>query len=441
MFRKFLILFLFTTLLSAQSRNVIYLSWNDVVGKSLKDNLSLKSKQLEFKSQNLEVWKSWSLFSPTIKYQAAGVYNVELPTIVFMGQKFTMGTKYTFQHSIDATLPIFTGGSRYFNLSTQKYIKKSLAEELIGKEAETVLMSLQAYYGIILADELCATAKEAVEVAESNLKQVQSFYNEGTATELDLQRARAQYYSTLPQFESAESNRLLSYQNLKFLLDIPAADSIVVSDSLIAKDFLAGLKEVSLDEYKVLSVRNRSELKALGYQLEASNEAEKLVISSALPSIALTANLQFQAFSDNNDVQWKDYTRAKAITLGMQWSLFEGGKRYLDYQQAKIRTDQVSILKKQLENQISLEAEQNYYKFYESSKNLRSLEEAMKQSKESLRLSNLLYGEGMSAQLDVLNTQLLYNSSRVQYLQGIYNYNLVQLQLLKSIGKLNTIWN
>jgi outer membrane protein TolC len=101
----------------------------------------------------------------------------------------------------------------------------------------------------------------------------------------------------------------------------------------------------------------------------------------------------------------------------------------------------MNLLKKQTETQVSLEVEQNYYKLNESVKNLRSLEEAMIQSKESLRLSNLLYGEGMSTQLDVLNAQLIYNNSRVQYLQGIYNYNVNQLRLLKSIGKLNTIWN
>jgi outer membrane protein TolC len=101
----------------------------------------------------------------------------------------------------------------------------------------------------------------------------------------------------------------------------------------------------------------------------------------------------------------------------------------------------MSLLLRQTETQVLFEVEQNYYGLNESDKSLRSLEEAMKQSKESLRLSNLLYSEGMSTQLDVLNAQLLYNNSRVQYLQGIYNYNVTQLQLLKSIGKLNTIWN
>jgi outer membrane protein TolC len=441
MFRYLVLLILFSSASFAQQKVIIYLTWNDVVGISLSDNLSIKSKQLEYEAQDLEVWRSYSNFLPSITYQGVGVYNVELPTIVFMGQKFTMGTKYTFQHSIDATLPLFTGGSRFFNISAQKYLSKSLSEELKGKEEDVVLQSLQAYYSIMLANDLSKSARDAVQVAESNLQQVQSFYSEGTATELDLQRARAQYYSAIPQLESAESNRLLSYQNLKMLLDIPLEDSVVVIDSLSTKDFLDELKGIELAEYKNISAENRSELKSVAHRLEASSIGERIVFSSFLPIIALSANLQYQAFSDQDNIGWDDYSRSKALTLSVSWPLFEGGRRIIDYQLAQIRTEQMNLLKRQTEIQISLEVEQNYYRLNESVKNLRSLEEAMIQSKESLRLSNLLYGEGMSTQLDVLNAQLIYNNSRVQYLQGIYSYNVNQLRLLKSIGKLNTIWN
>src|SRR5690606_9648013 len=143
-------------------------------------------------------------------------------------------------------------------------------------EEDVVLQALQAYYGIILAEELSETAREAVEVAETNLKQVEAFYNEGTATQLDLQRARAQYYSTLPQFESAESNRLLSYQNLVLFIDFELEDSIVAVDTLSSIDFLMQLKDVSLADYKNISFANRRELKAVNYQFKVTDESESI---------------------------------------------------------------------------------------------------------------------------------------------------------------------
>lgn len=441
MFRYLFLLILFPGTVFSQQRNIIYLTWNKVIAVSLDRNLSLKSKMLEYDAQNLEVWRSWSNFLPSLTYQGLAVKNLELPSIVFMGQRFTMGTNYTFQHSIDLTFPLFTGGSRLFSLKAQNYLKKSLSEELKGKEQETVLQALQAYYGIILSNQLLRTAYDAVQVADSNLRQVTVFYNHGTATELDLQRARAQYYSALPQLENARSNRILSYEFLKMALNVPLGDSLVVSDSLSVRDFLDKFKGTDLPGYKNIALENRPELKAITHRKDAAGEGEKISLAQFSPVVTFSANLMYQAFSDNNRLMWKDYIRSKSIALSVYWPIFEGGRRLIDYQQAKLMTNQAELLRQQSELQFSVEVEQNYYKFSEAVKNLQSLEEALKQSTESLRLSNLLYSEGMSTQLDVLNAQFLYNSSRVQYLKGIYDYNVNQLMLLKSIGKLNTIWD
>jgi len=112
----------------------------------------------------------------------------------------------------------------------------------------------------------------------------------------------------------------------------------------------------------------------------------------------------------------------------------------LDYQIAKIKNAQMDLLVKQAGFGADLDVEQNYYSFAEASKSLQSLKDALDQYKESLMISNLLYVQGMSNQLEVLNAQLLYTKSKSDYLQGIYSYNVSQLALLKSVGLLDKIW-
>jgi outer membrane protein TolC len=357
-----------------------------------------------------------------------------------MGQRFVVGTNYSFQHSLNLNLPLFTGGARWFNYNIQKNLKKSLAEELKGKEEETVLDALKAYYGVILAQSMYESANEAVSVAKSNLEQVEKFYNAGTATELDLQRAKAQYYSTLPQMESASSNKHFSTQRLKLILNIPLEDSLAVKDSLSTKYFLKDFEQTSLDDFIAYSKEYRTDLKSFEYKFEATEEGEKIALSQFAPTVVMSASVQHQAQLDNSKVTWSDYIRAKSLMISVNMPLFQGGSRILDWQIAKIRTEQMKIAMQQMNDASTLDVEQNYYGFNEAQKNLKSLQEAFNQSKESLRLSNLLYSEGMSTQLDVLNAQLLYNSSQTQYLQGVYSYNVAQLALLKSIGLLNKIW-
>jgi outer membrane protein len=426
---------------SAQNdKNVIYLSWKNVVDISLKDNLALKSKSLDYDIQNLETWKTLTYFLPTLSYQGLMQKNLELPVFVFMGEKFAVGTPYTFQHTLSLSLPIFTGGSRLYNYDIQKNIKKSLVEELQGKEEETVLNCMQAYYTIILSKELNKTAEEAVNVAKQNLEQVKKFYDAGTATELDFQRAKAQYSSTLPSLESALSGKKLAVQRLKSLLDIPLTDSLVIVDELDKTEFLNDYSQMSLKDFKQLSKENREDLKALQYQQEATEYGEKISLGQFTPTISVVASVDHSAPLENAKVKWSDYIRSKSITLSLNWPLFEGGRRVLDYQIAKIKSEQMGIMVKQAESGAELDVEQNYYNYLEASKSLQSFKDALDQYKESLRISNLLYSQGMTNQLDVLNAQLLYTKSKGDYLQAVYSYNVSQLSLLKSVGLLDKIW-
>jgi len=429
-----------TTSKAQPEKRIIHLSWKQVVDISLKDNLSLKSKQLDYESQNLETLKSLTLFLPSLNYQGVAQHNLELPVFVFMGQRFVVGTPYTFQHSLNLALPIITGGSRWINYSIQRKIRKSLAEELQGKEEETVLNAMQAYYGIILSNELSKTAEDAVNVAKQNLQQVQRFYEVGTATELDYQRAKAQYSSTLPMLESALAASRLSVQRMKTILDIPLTDSLVVVDNLDKKDFLSEFAALSLEHLKTLSNENRNDMKALQYQRDVAQSGVHLAVGQFTPTVTLIGAVDHMAPLENSRVTWSDYIRSKSLTLSVSWPLFQGGKRLLDYQQAKIKSDQMDLMVKQARAGIELDVEQSYYSYIESLKSLQGLKDALDQFNESLRISNLLYSQGMSSQLDVLNAQLLYTKSKGDYLQGVYRYNVSQLALMKSVGILDQLW-
>ncbi|MDZ7766968.1 MAG: TolC family protein [Melioribacteraceae bacterium] len=293
----------------------------------------------------------------------------------------------------------------------------------------------------MLAQSFFETSAEAVKVAEKNLEQVRKQYDAGSATELDLQRAKAQYYGTLPGFESAKSSLRLAKQRLKSFLNISLEDSLVVVDSLSKMDLLRDERNLELSELKKYGKTNKHELLALRHQLDATEEGENLALSSFAPTIAASFSVDHQAQLEDSKVMWSDYIRSKSIALSINWPIFEGGSKIIEWQKAKIRTDQMSLVLKQFEDQTELSIEQSFYKYKEAEKNMNSLKEALMQAEESLRISNLLYEQGMSTQLDVLNAQLLYINSKTNYQQGVYDYNVSQLSLLHAIGKLNTIWN
>jgi len=197
---------------------------------------------------------------------------------------------------------------------------------------------------------------------------------------------------------------------------------------------------LSLNEFKNLSEENRNDLKSVVFRQEAVKSGEKIALGKFSPTISLSASVDQAAPVETYKVRWDDYIRSKSVTLSVSWPLFEGGRKLLDYQLAKIQTEQMNIIAEQTKYAVGLDVEQSYYNYTEAVKSLQSLKDAADQYGESLRISNLLYAQGMSSQLDVLNAQLLYTKSKSDYLRGIYYYNVGQLALLKSIGLLDKVW-
>ncbi len=424
----------------AAAGNIITLTWDQVVDIGLKRNLDLKIMRQDYNNQKLNEWKAVSEFLPTLNYSFQAVNNVELPLLVFMGRSFRVGTKYNFTHMFQAQWPLFLGGLRLANFSMQKNSKKSLQSLLKGKESDITLKSIEAYFTLILSNDLVQVNQKAVDAARANLEQVRKFYNNGTASQLDLLRAETRFSQSLPRLTSAKNNRKMAVENLKFLLNFDVKDSVVVLDSLHQMDFLKDFAALSLDQLQKIALSNRPDLKSMTFRQKAVHAQTYMAGSHFLPQIVVSANVQHQAFLDNSHVRWDDYTRAKSASIALQFPLFEGGKSLIELQQARIQEKKIALQRQQLRRAVLLDVKNCLNAYKEARQNLQSLKQAFRQAKETLRLANLSYREGLSTQVDVLNAQSAFTASEMQYRQGIYDVNISQLKLLKAIGKLNSIW-
>lgn len=434
-----LILMLTAYQTTAAQPRIVQLQWDDVVQTSLNENLGLKYTALDYKSQKLSKWQAVSDFLPTLSYQGVATKNLELSTMTIMGQKIQIGTQYNYQHSLELSYPVFTGFSRVASLNMQNNLQKSLKAELDGKEGETVINALEAYFQIMLSDRLIRVNQEALDAASANLDQVKQFFHVGVASELDLKRAEAQYSSTLPSLESAKNQFKMAQNQLKYILNLSLNDSLVVLDSLESRQLLSTFSNASLDELKAVALENRWELKQSDFQLNVAKSQRTLALSQAMPTVAFSANVSHVAMTDQSEAEQGDYSRSKAMSLVVQWPLFQGGKTALETQKAQIAIKQMEYVRQQTQNQVLMDVEQCYYAVNVALKNLSSLKASLDQAREAFRLSNLTYKEGISTQVEVLDAQLAYTQSNINFQQGLYDYNISQMNLLKSIGQIETI--
>jgi outer membrane protein len=425
----------------AAAQNVITLSWNDVVEISQNQNLEIKIQQNSYYAQRLSEWQAISDFLPTVNYQFQATNNFELPVFVFMGQRIQVGSKFNFQHSFVVQYPIFVGGLRWANWQIQKKLRKSMAQELKGKEDEVVFKALEVYFTLMLANTLIDVNQRAYEAAKANFEQVEKFYTVGAASKLDYLRAKSSYSSSLPPLTSAKNAQKLAEENLKYILNVTSDDSLVILDTLTRIDFLKDYNTMTLPDLQEMSLQERPDLKSIELQREVTAHQKTISLSNFLPALLFTAGLQHQAQLNTSHVSPKDYIRSKYAALTLQIPLFQGAQRIFDYQRTRVNDRKAELQLELFRNSLLLDVENNYNLTKEANANLSTLKQAQDEAKEALRLANLNYREGIITQVDVLAAHLALTNSEVRYQQGLYNYNISQLSLLKSIGKLTTIWS
>jgi outer membrane protein len=437
----YILLLLLAFAIKLPGQQIISLTWNDVVGIGLKENLEIKIQSYTYEYQSKNEWKALGDFLPTIDYQFQAINNIELPEFVIPNfGRVRFGTTYNYSHLLQAQWPLFTGLARIANWQIQKKLTKSLKQELHNKEDEIVLRSLEAYFSLLLANNVFLVNERSYQASKANYEQVEKFYNMGAASKLDFLRASSNLSSRLAPLISAKNGRNLAEKNLKFILNINQKDSLVVLDSLEEIDFVAEYDDMTLDQLYNLAETNRPDLKSVNLQNEIASDQKLLSASSFLPKLILAANIQHQAQVEQAEFVPNDFIRSKAVALSLQIPLFHGTKRIFDYQQSIINKRKSELLVDLSQKAAILEVDASVLKIMETRENLATLRSAMNEAREVQRLAELNYQEGIITQVDVLAAQLSLTSSELSYHRGIYEYNVSQLYLLKSIGKMNSVW-
>lgn len=437
----FVLIFLFLGIISVKGQQVVSLTWSDVVGISRNENLEIKIRYQDYLYQDKNKWKALGDFLPTVDYQFQAVNNIELPEFVIPNfGRVRFGTDYNFTHVFQARLPLFTGGARWANWQIQDNLAKSMEAQLRDKEDQVVLKALEAYFGMILADNVLRVNQRAYEAAKANFDQVEKFFNLGGASKLDYLRAKSSLSSSIPPLASAKNAQRLAAENLKFIMNIPAADSVIVLDSLRQMNFINDLEKSPLTDLYNMALENRPDLEQMNLQGEIASDQKLLAVSRFLPTIAVAANVQHQAQVMDAAFVPNDFVRSKAAVLSVQVPLFQGAKRVFDYQQASISQQRAEISADLLQRAALLEIESSVLKIAETKNNLSTLRSAMDEAREAERLANLNYNEGVITQVDVLGAILALTNSELRYLRGIYEFNISQLYLLKAVGKMNSVW-
>ena len=405
-------------LLSLYTLSLFALDINEAIQRAMKNNPSLKEKELLFQASKENTNVAWSAYKPTL--------DLTYTYSRFSEQNFVVADSAS---AANASLRynLFNGFADKYTLKTSEENEKAAKYTHEASKADLRLQVYLAYINYLRSKQQILIAQDTIVLLEQQLQDAQNFYEQGLFAKNDYLQVDVALASSKQALLSSKRNVKVAFYNLKRLLGSELLRSEKIEDiSREQKNFLfASLKE------KMLA--NRSELKVLHSQKAALNYAYKTAGSNYYPKIDAEAKYQVAGEDPypNGGATFQTHDQSIA-TLNLSWNVYQGGS-----DEAKIASllHQKNASNERL-NSLYLELDfqlENATQSYDLAKSQIELAtKALEQAKENFRITKNQFDA------NIANTSLMLDAQRF-LAQTQVNYNTAYFSLYDAMGEIERV--
>ncbi len=299
-------------------------------------------------------------------------------------------------------------------------------------EQELLLRVAGAYFDILLAQDVVATAQAQKHAYSEQLAQARKSFEVGAATITDTHEAQA-------RFDIAASQEIAALNDLE--VKRRALEKIIMRESpalaALADNVKLPLPEpASMDAWVKQAEEGSLLVAASQTGLEVARREVELQRGGFLPSVDLQAK-----YSDNRDTSTSVgatnlTTKSGLIGVLMQWNFYQGGATDSKVREAVANQDKARYDLEDARRQARLDARQGYLGVVSGDAQAQALKQALVSSEAQLKSTKLGLEVGVRTRVDVLNAeQQLYGTKR-DLAAAKYKTLLASLQLKAAAGSL-----
>jgi outer membrane protein len=330
----------------------------------------------------------------------------------------------TFQFS----QPLYAGGRVRTALDVARYVRRAAALEIDEAEADIALQVRRAYFQVAISEDLVIIVREAYDLADAQLRQVELFRQQGTASDFDVLRARVERDNLEPPIIEARNARRLAELELKRLINVPPGQPIQVATRL--DPVLADVDERVLRE----ALDRRAALQALDQVIAAREGAVRIARSARLPSVDASGTFSFQAFPNTPSPVPADWRRDWAVSVNVSLPILDGRRAAGETQQAEAELWQARLQRAQLREGIELEFEAALGEFEAARAQIAARRATVGQARRALELAELRFRTGLATQLEISDARLLLRQAQVNETQALSAFLTTLARLERASG-------
>lgn len=325
--------------------------------------------------------------------------------------------------------PLFTGFALESAVKAARQSALAARQTYYKDKNELIYNIKNAYWTLYKAQEMKKLLDENVQLIETHLADVQRFFEQGLAKNIDVLKVQVQLSNTkVGQLEAGHGVRL-AMMALDSLLGLPLEKEIRLSSTV-----QAGKAAPAAEEAVKRALQDRFELKAMDHTLNAATAAVKFARSGYYPQVALMGNYYYSNPNQRIQPMQTKFKDSWDISVGLTFDLWNWGATSHQVAQAKAQLNQVRAGKEQLKDGIVLEVRQNYFDLLLSREKIALSESTVKQAEENYRITSERFKAGLTNNSELLDAEVALLQAKVNHTQALIDCELAGARLSKSMG-------
>ena len=354
---------------------------------------------------------------------------IEMPPLIPGGppQVFSLDFTKNYEFTFQVVQPLFAGGKILYSYKNARLDLQIAREKKNNTEKDVILQVKKVFFNILVLKELSKAHNEALQVAETNYKNIKENLELGMASKYDLLRAELAVASIKPNILSVQKLLDLSLLNLKFMTGFPADAPVETMGEL---DYsIQPLETAQLVKH---ALTNRSEILRMQMEIKKNANFLKMAYGQFLPDISLVAAYSYRAdFFNLRKNNWEDYY---TVNLGIRFPIFQQFKRTARVGELNVMKKILNLNYEQLKEATELEVRKLVMTMEEEYQNILAGLKNIETAKEGLRIAKLTYNEGLITILELNTSTNDLTKAKVNFFQAVYNYNIAAAELEKISG-------
>lgn len=339
------------------------------------------------------------------------------------------GSKYAVSAGIDLNQILFDG-QVFVGLQARKTTIKNaeLAADVTKEQIKTNVYKI--YYQLVVGKRQIGTIDANIGNYEKLLNDTREIYKNGFAEKLDVDKVQVQLNNLQTQKLKAENQIDAGVAGLKFLMNMPQKDSLILTDTLSDEELKSNILE---EDFRY---EDRKEYQQLETLVKLNQYNVKRYQLSKIPTLTLAGNYSKSAQRQQFDFFKGPYFTSSFIALRLNVPIFDGGAR-----NARIASARLDVLKtnnnlEQLKASIENGVKQSRINMKSAVLTMDSQKKNIELAQQVYNSTKLKYEQGLGSNQEISQAQADLVTAQNSYYSSLYDAIIAKIDYLTAAGKL-----